>query len=171
MPFFISITMETHSVLNLETNVAHIWISVGVVPMEFGPKCCVPRCLLPLPCFKSWSFLFVGQITPDCDRVCIKISVRLKTDFCCVCAQGWNRVSLLISWVLLRTGLAQELYLLCITLDGYFCTKFLSRPWIHRQVFLLAMIPKKRHNIYSIIYLQLFPVLILFYWNTTKFSN
>lgn len=170
MPFFISITIETHSGLNLETNVAHILFSVGAVHVEFGPKCCVARCLLPLPCFESWFFLFVGQMASDCDRVCIKVSVRLKTDFCCVCAQEWNRVTLLISWGFLWAGLAQA-HLLCITLDGYFCTNFLSGPWIHRQVFLLAMIPMKRDNICSIIYLQLFPILILFYWNITNFSD
>lgn len=131
------------------------------------PKVLFCKMLVTLPCFKSWFF----QIISDCDRVCIKVSVTLKIDFCCGCAQGWNRVSLLFSWGFLRTGLAQEHHLLCITMDGYFCTKFLSGPWIHRQVFLLAMVSKKRDNICSIIYLQLFPILILFYWNTTKFSD
>lgn len=167
MPFFISITIETHSVLNLETNVAHIWISVGAVSVEFGPKCCVARCFLPLPCFKSWFVLFVGQITVT-ESV---LMCQTETDFCSKCEQRWNRLSLLIFWGFLRTGLAQESHLFCIALDGYFCTTFLSDPWIHREVFLLAMVPKKRDNICNILYLQLFPILILFYWNTTKFSD
>lgn len=172
MPFFISITIETHSVLNLEANVAHIWISVGAVHVEFGPKCCVARCLLRLSCFKSWFFLFVGQIPSDCDWVCIKVSIRLKTDFCCICAKGWNRLSLLISWGMLETGLAQDPHLLYITQDGYFCTKFLSGPWIHRQVFLLAIVPKKVDNIYSIIYIfATVSYINLILLETSKFSD
>lgn len=171
MPFFISITIETYSVLNLETNVAHIWISVGAVHCGIWPKVLCCKMLVMLTLLQIVILPVCRQITSECDRVCIKVSVRLKTDFFCLCAQGWNRVRLLISWGLVRAGLAQEPHLLCITLDGFFCIKFLSGPWIHNQVFLVARVPKKRDNICSITYLQLFPILILFYWNTSKFSD
>lgn len=128
----------------------------GIWPKE---SCC--KMLFPPALLQILILAICRQITADCDRGCVNVSICRKTDFCCRCACEWNRIILLISWGLLRTELVQEPHLLCIALDGHFYTNSsLPVPRTHRQVFLLAMIPKKTDNICSITYLQLFPILV-----------
>jgi len=71
---------------------------------------------------------FCRQITADCNRGCVKVSICLKNGFLLqVCLWVEIQINLQMSWDLLRTGLAQErtaLSLLCIMLGGHFYTNY-----------------------------------------------